>query len=127
MMRINSGSTSNPCSAIIRIRSSDKVQSGWRVIRCSFLGRLGNAKDTPDPASSGDGLFPKVQNLCYTVQASVADILFFGHIRERAANQLHNQMTFVGFGVQRFGVIPIELLGGGRVVVAEGAAEAFGS
>ncbi len=35
-------------------------------------------------------------------------------------------MTFVGFSVQRFGVIPIELLGGGRVVVTERAAEALG-
>src|SRR5215210_2114043 len=58
-MRISSGIASSPWSAIKRIRWSDRVQSGWRVIGCSFLGRLSNAKDTPNPAASGDGLLRK--------------------------------------------------------------------
>src|SRR5262249_19078544 len=42
-------------------------------------------------------------------------------------NQLHNQMAFVGFGMQGFGVVPVESLRGGGMVIAEGTAEAFGT
>src|SRR6266516_3465970 len=55
------------------------------------------------------------------------DILFGLYIGEGAIDQLHDQMAFVGLGVQRIWVIPIEPLRGCGMVIAEGAAEAFGS
>lgn len=50
-----------------------------------------------------------------------------GHIAEGTIDQLHEQLTLVGFGMQRFGVIPVEALGSGGMVVAVRTAETFGS
>ena len=60
-------------------------------------------------------------------QRVVAHILFFGDIAERAVDQLDDQVALVGFGMQRIRVIPVELLRGRRMVVAERATEALGT
>ena len=49
------------------------------------------------------------------------------HIGEGAIDQLDDQMALVGFGMQRVGVIPVERLRGGGMVVAPRTAEALGA
>ncbi len=61
-----------------------------------------------------------------TEQGIVADIFFRDDIGHGAVDQLNDQVALVGLGMQGVGVVPIELLGGGRVVIAVGTAKAFG-
>src|SRR5262245_27048528 len=49
-MRMSSGNASKPCSVIRSSRSGDRVQSGRRVIGCSFLDCMRMPKDTLGPA-----------------------------------------------------------------------------
>ena len=55
----------------------------------------------------------------------IADILLDPHIGDRTVDQLEDQMAFVGFGVESLGIIPVEELGGGRLALAPGAAQAL--
>jgi len=61
-----------------------------------------------------------------TEERSGGDVFFGLHIAEGAGDQLHNQMALVGLGMQSFGVIPVERLGGAGMVIAEGTAETLG-
>ena len=63
--------------------------------------------------------------LQHTKEGGVADILLFRNIRERAIDQLDDQMALVGVGMDRFGIIPVRLLGGGRLAFTKRAVEAF--
>ena len=53
----------------------------------------------------------------HTKQRVCGHVFFGGHIGTGARDQLHYQMALVGFGTQRFRVIPVEVLGGGGMVV----------
>ena len=55
------------------------------------------------------------------------NILFGFDIAKGAIDEKHDQMAFVGLGVQRLGVVPVKRLCGGGMVVAIGTAEALGS
>ena len=62
-----------------------------------------------------------------TEQGIVADIFFRDDIGHGAVDQLNDQEALVGLGMQGALVVPIEFLGGGRVVIAVGTAKAFGT
>ena len=61
-----------------------------------------------------------------TEQRIVGDIFLGDYIAEGAVDQMDNQVALVGLGMQRLGIVPVELLSRGRVIVAERAAEALG-
>ena len=62
-----------------------------------------------------------------TDQRVVAHVFLGRNIRNGRVDQLDDEMAFVDFGMQRSGVIPVKLLGGGWTVIAIAAAKPLGA
>ncbi len=60
-------------------------------------------------------------------QRVITDIFPGDAIADGAVDQLNNQMPLIGFGMQRVGVVPVQLLRRGRLAVTVGTAKAFGA